>query len=146
MVTIVNSTTGKVLRGQFDDSNLASNEIAITELQTEYFVNPYFNFQTKQFYEGATEEEIIESNKPIVPQEVQLWRVRTVLRLMDLETTIATALDNLQEPTKTAAKTIWEFGTTIERQSQTVLFLQSVLQMTDDQVDNIFIQAEAISI
>lgn len=85
-------------------------------------------------------------NKPIVAQEVQLWRVRTILRLMDLETTIATALDNLQEPTKTAAKTIWEFGTTIERQSQTVLFLQSVLQMTNDQVDNIFIQAEAISI
>jgi hypothetical protein len=83
---------------------------------------------------------------PITPQEVQLWRIRTVLRLMNLEDTIATALDQLEEPTKTGAKTIWEFGTTIERNSQTVLFLQYVLQMTDLQVDNIFIQAEQIAI
>tara|TARA_R110000868_G_scaffold8434_2_gene43819 strand:+ start:532 stop:936 length:405 start_codon:yes stop_codon:yes gene_type:complete len=81
-----------------------------------------------------------------VPSEVQLWRVRTVLRLMQLETAIATALDALDEPTKTGAKTIWEFGTTIERNSQTVLFLQAVLQMADEQVDEIFIQAEAIQI
>jgi hypothetical protein len=79
-------------------------------------------------------------------QAVQLWRVRTILNLMNLVTTIESALDQLDEPTKTAAKNVWNYGTTIERYSQTVLFIQSVTQMTDDQVDEIFQQAEAIVI
>jgi hypothetical protein len=112
-----------------------------------YSIND-FNKPCFDVYPNPTQ--IVEgSQEPIkqsVPEEVQLWRVRTILRLMNLETTIASALDSLEEPTKTAAKTIWEFGTTIERESQTVLFLQSALQMTDEQVDEIFIQAQAIAI
>ena len=79
-----------------------------------------------------------------IPQEVQLWRIRTVLKLMQLETPIEQALETLPEPSKTAANYIWNYGTTVERSSQTVLLLQSVLQMTNEEVDNLFIQSEAI--
>ena len=79
-----------------------------------------------------------------VPDEVQLWRIRTILKLMQLETSIEQTLETLPEPSKTAANYIWNYGTTVERSSQTVLLLQSALQMTDEQVDNLFIQAEAI--
>ena len=79
-----------------------------------------------------------------VPFEVQLWRIRTVLKLMQLETQIESAIDAMPEPSKTAATYIWKFGTTVERASQTVLLLQSVLQLTDEQVDDLFIQADAI--
>ena len=79
-----------------------------------------------------------------VPYEVQLWRIRTVLKLMQLETQIESAIDAMPEPSKTAATYIWKFGTTVERASQTVLLLQSALQMTNEQVDDLFIQAEAI--
>ena len=83
-------------------------------------------------------------SEPTVPQEVQLWRIRTVLKLSQLETQIEDALNNLPEPSKTAGLYIWKFGTTVERSSQTVLLLQSVLQLTDEQVDDLFIQANAI--
>jgi len=96
--------------------------------------------------EGATPEEIDQAFKDKTPTESQLWRVRTILKLNNLETTIESALDQLEEPTKTAAKNVWNYGTTIERYSQTVLFIQSVTQMTDDQVDEIFQQAENIVI
>jgi len=96
--------------------------------------------------EGATQQEIDEANRAKVPNEVQLWRVRTVLKLSNLETTIENAFNSLPEPTKTGALYIWNYGTTVERFSDTVLFLQSVLQMTNEQVDEIFIQAEAIVI
>lgn len=115
-------------------------------------LKPYLGGLIKEFWNGddwiesANNEDIAEVIKASVPNEVQLWRVRTVLKLMGLEETIAGALEQLEEPTKTGAKTIWEYGTTIERQSQTVKFLQYVLQMTDGQVDEIFIQAEAIEI
>jgi len=96
--------------------------------------------------EGATEEEIAQAFRDATPTEVQLWRIRTILKLMNLEPTIESALDQLEEPTQTAAKNVWNYGTTIERYSQTVLFIQSVTKMTDDQVDEIFQQAEAIQI
>jgi hypothetical protein len=96
--------------------------------------------------EGATQQEIDQAFKDKTPTEVQLWRIRTILKLMNLEPTIESALDQLDEPTKTAAKNVWNYGTTVERYSQTVLFIQSVTQMTDDQVDEIFQQAEAIQI
>lgn len=81
-----------------------------------------------------------------VPQEVQLWRLRTILKLLGLETEIVTALNNLDEPMKTAALNIWEYGTTVERGSQTVLLLQTVLQLSEEEVNNIFIQANNIKL
>ena len=145
MKTIINKQSGKVLFAiaNFEDTD---TEIAIDEILTEFFVIPYFNQETREFYEGATPEEIEQAFKDATPSEVQLWRVRTILKLMNLETTIESALDQLEEPTQTAAKNVWNYGTTVERYSQTVLFIQSVTQMTDDQVDEIFQQAENIVI
>jgi hypothetical protein len=82
----------------------------------------------------------------IVPQEVQLWRARVVLKLLGMEQVIEIALNSLDEPLKTGALYIWQFGTTVERNSQTVLLLQTVLGLTDTQVDDIFIQAENIQL
>ena len=145
MKTIIEKATNKVVGVTYSNECL-DTEILIDELLTDNLVKPYFNFETREFYEGATQEEIDQAFKNATPSEVQLWRVRTILKLMNLEATIESALDQLEEPTKTAAKNVWNYGTTVERYSQTVLFIQSVTQMTDDQVDEIFQQAEAIQI
>lgn len=89
-----------------------------------------------------TEEEI-RHNCPI---EIPLWRLRVILRVMNLETAIENALELLQEPNRTAAKYIWEYGTAIDRNSPNVLFIQSSLGLTDLQVNDIFIQANAITL
>jgi len=86
-------------------------------------------------------EEVIE-----IPQDVALWKIRAVLKSMGLEEGIEQSFDLLEEPNKTGAKYIWEYGTSIERQSKTVLFLQSVLQMTDEQVNQIFINSNNIQL
>jgi len=104
------------------------------------------NWNGTSWIEAATPEEIEQAFKDATPKEVQLWRLRTILKLNNLEITIESALDQLDEPTKTAAKNVWNYGTTIERYSQTVLFIQAVTQMTDDQVNEIFQQTEAIVI
>jgi hypothetical protein len=145
MKTIIEIATSEVVGVTFSNECLIT-EILIDELLQVPMVKPYFNFETREFYEGATPEEIDQAFKDATPTEVQLWRVRTILKLMNLETTIESALDQLPEPNQTAAKNVWNYGTTIERYSQTVLFIQSVTQMTDDQVDEIFQQAEAIQI
>jgi hypothetical protein len=145
MKTIIEISTNKVVGVTFGNECLET-EVLINELLQVEMVKPYFNFDTREFYEGATPEEIDQAFKDKTPNEVQLWRVRTILKLMDLETTIESALEQLDEPNKTAAKNVWNYGTTVERNSQTVLFIQSVTGMTDDQVDEIFQQAEAIVI
>ena len=145
MKTIIEIATNRVLGATYSNECLET-ETLIDELLQVEMVKPYFDFTTREFYEGATQQEIEQAFKDKTPAEVQLWRVRTILKLMNLETTIESALDQLDEPTKTAAKNVWNYGTTVERNSQTVLFIQSVTQMTDYQVDEIFQQAEAIQI
>ena len=70
MKTIINKNTSKVLFATTDnDYIVAENEIAITELLTENFIKPYFNFSTRLFYEGATQEEISEQPKDLTLQD-----------------------------------------------------------------------------
>jgi hypothetical protein len=145
MKTIINLTTNQVVGVTYSNECLET-EVLIDELLQVVMVKPYFNFETQEFYEGATQEEIDQAFRDKTPTESQLWRVRTILNLMNLISTIESALDQLDEPNKTAAKNVWNYGTTVERYSQTVLFIQSVTQMTDDQVDEIFQQSEAIQI
>lgn len=47
--TIINDE-GKELYATNDISDLQENEIAITELRTEQIENPYFDFETRTFY------------------------------------------------------------------------------------------------
>ncbi len=96
------------------------------------------SYETFEYEEQETE-------KPVeVPQEVALWKIRAVLKSMGLEEQIEQSFELLEEPNKTGAKYIWEYGTAIERYSQTVLFLQQVLKMTEAQVNQIFITANNI--
>ena len=145
MKTIIEIATNQVVGATYSNECLET-ETLIDELLKVVMVKPYFNFDTREFYEGATPEEIDQAFRDKTPTESQLWRIRTILNLMNLVPTIESALDQLEEPTKTAAKNVWNYGTTIERYSQTVLFIQSVTQMSEDQVDEIFQQAEAIQI
>ena len=50
LYTIVDKNTGQELRAQFEGCNIAENEIEIIELRTEEMENPYFNFETRTFY------------------------------------------------------------------------------------------------
>jgi hypothetical protein len=91
------------------------------------------------------EEDILPAPVP-VPYEVLTWRLRAILALNNLEQDVNNALDQLPEPNKTIAKRAWDYGSKTERQSPTVDFIKGVLNLTDAQVDDYFVQAEAIVI
>lgn len=50
MLHTIIDTEGKELYATNDISDLQENEIAITELRTEEMENPYFDFETRIFY------------------------------------------------------------------------------------------------
>ena len=52
--TIIDKTTGQELYAKFDNE-VNDNEIAIEELRIEFMENPYYNFDTKTFYNNLIE-------------------------------------------------------------------------------------------
>ena len=143
--TIIETATGREIGATYSNE-CQPTETLVTEIRITWFLKPYFNFDTREYYEGGTQEELDTYNKVECPAEVALWKIRVILKVMQLEDVVANALENLEEPTKTAALYIWSYGTAIDRDSQTIAFLQSVLQLTNEQVDEIFIQANALKL
>ena len=82
----------------------------------------------------------------VCPEEVQLWRLRTILKAQGLFTTVQTVIDNIPDPTlKLAAEEGFEYGNVVSRTSPIMLIVQQGLSLTDGQVDQIFIAAEQIN-
>jgi len=51
MKIIIDKYTGKVLYATLVDFELIENEIAVDESFTEFIENPYYDFETKTFYD-----------------------------------------------------------------------------------------------
>ena len=146
VTTILNQTTGEILFSTDGEYECLENQVKAPFNPTEFLLKGYFDFKNQIYYEAATTQELAEYKKSLVPQEVQLWRIRTILKSMRYEDSIETVLNNLEEPTKTAALCIWNYGSTVERNSQTVAMLKTALQLTDEQVDDMFIEANNIKL
>ena len=143
MVTLFNKQTQEVLYcvAEFEETN----EIGVTSLLcTETFVKPKFNGVA--FYEGANQTELDADALNNVPQEVALWKLRAVLNAMGLEQNVADAIEQLPNPPRVGATYIWNYGNTIDRNSNTIAFIQNALSLTDAQVNEIFTNANAISL
>jgi hypothetical protein len=72
MKTILDKTSGKVLYCVTEITTLQDNEIAVDELVTEKFVSAFYNFENKEFYEGATAEQIAEYQNEILQQKKEI--------------------------------------------------------------------------
>jgi len=59
--TIINRKTGEEICATYLNECL-DNEILLYEVRTQWFLKPYFNFETREFYEGATQEELDKNN------------------------------------------------------------------------------------
>lgn len=100
------------------------------------------------------ERVVVDDNGNVVsgtsPAQVPLWCLRTVIKLMGLFNQVNQAIENMPSNTeeemqkKIAAWEGWEYGNTVARHSYTTSFVQNVLNLSDDQVDQIFINADKV--
>ena len=81
-----------------------------------------------------------------VPQLVSLASFQCVMQFHELTQSIEAALNQLPEPNKTMALIYWNKGNFVERTSTTVAYIQSVLGKSDEEVDQYFIEADAIQL
>lgn len=81
-----------------------------------------------------------------VPREIPNWRVKAVLHQMGLLDRVEQSISAVPEPSGTIIRLAWSGDAKFARHSQTVLTLATSLGLSPDQVDEIFIRAEAIPI
>lgn len=84
--------------------------------------------------------------KHYLKAEVAMWKLKATLHSMGLLTSVDAALNNLPEQTKTTALLAWEYSPTVSSESIVAKFVQGVLSLTDEQVEQIFTVAETISL
>jgi hypothetical protein len=91
--------------------------------------------------EGATQEEIEEANKPIVPEVITRRQFKIALAVLGKnEQDILNGINQLPEPNKTIAMISYTEAGTFERNNPELIFVaKTFLQMTDDQIDEVFI-------
>lgn len=80
---------------------------------------------------------------PAIPQQVPMWAVRTVLQndgLFDQ----AQAL--IEASTDNALKNVWEYGNFADRNSNAIAALAAALGLSEQQVDQMFIDANSLTV
>jgi hypothetical protein len=85
MKTIIDSITGKVLYATSIDIDLQENEIAIDNLLQDNFVNPYWDFENSNFYENASEQELLEEPTLPIANEIVIDLLTKQVEIMSEE-------------------------------------------------------------
>jgi hypothetical protein len=100
-----------------------------------------FKFDGNAWVEGATQEEIAEYQKSLVPQIITRRQFKIALAVLGKnENDILNGINQLSEPTRTIALISYTEAGTFERSNPELIFVgKTFLQMTDEQIDNIFI-------
>jgi hypothetical protein len=96
--------------------------------------------------EEATPEEIAENNPVVVPDSVAMWQARTILieddMLDDVNTLLATIPD---EKARKLAQAKFEYSSTVRRDDPIVTMVIPQLGKTEDEINQMFIRAAALS-
>jgi hypothetical protein len=85
----------------------------------------------------------------MVPSELPTWRVRSICKLTAFgETNLGHAIEaiiaTLDIPEKIVADQIWNRGNMIARDSQILQFICQQLELSDEFIDSLFIQASQL--
>lgn len=78
-----------------------------------------------------------------VPPQVPMWAVRTVLQNDNLFDQAQAAIE---ASTDNALKNVWEYGNFADRNSAAIASLSAALGLTSEQVDQMFIDANNLTV
>jgi hypothetical protein len=96
-----------------------------------------------EWVESATDEEIIEANKPKVPSQARSMNLRLILiqngiSMQSIYNTIA----SLPSPNNELAYQMFEYATHYDRNNAMINTLAQIMGVSQEQLDTFFIQAE----
>ena len=127
--------------GNFSIDKVPSNMEVVNDIYIGGLIIPFWN--GSEWIENATEEEIIEANKPIIPEIVSRRQFKIALAVLGYnEENILNGINQLPEPNKTIARISYTESGTFERNSNDLNFVaKTFLSLTDEQIDEVFLTA-----
>lgn len=113
--------------------------------------------KTAKEYRRATQEEIDNGSSEMIlvreygyefklNSDVASWKLKAILTQNGLIESVNDALNNLPEPNKTVALLAWNHSPTINSESDVTKFVQQSLQLNEQEVYDIFMTAEALTL
>lgn len=78
-----------------------------------------------------------------VPQEVPMWAAKVILKRNNLFDQVTTMINSSDDD---ALKAVWEDGNIIKRNSAAIAAIASQLNLTEDQIDDMFIDANTLNV
>ena len=119
--------------------------IEVPILYYENFIKPIWN--GVEWIEGATPEEIEQANKPIVPQIARSMNFRLVLIQNGISMqSIYDLIASLPSPQNELAYQMFEYATHYDRNNAMVNGLAQMMGISQEQLDDFFIQSENLVI
>lgn len=82
---------------------------------------------------------------PAAPSVVSMRQARLALLGAGLLSQVDTALDQMDEPNRSAAMIEWEYATELRRDHPLVASLSAALELTEQQIDDLFMAAGSIA-
>ena len=109
------------------------------------FINPFWN--GSEWIESATPEEIEEANKAKVPTQVRSMNLRLVLIQNGISMqSIYNLINSLPTPQNELAYQMFEYATHYDRNNKMLNALAQMMNVSQEQLDDFFIQAENLVI
>jgi hypothetical protein len=88
--------------------------------------------------------DIAMTNMRLTPTSVTMRQARLALLGAGLLVSVQQALNNMLEPTKTAALIEWEYSSVVERHGHMIMVLAPVLGLSEAQIDGLFAVATTL--
>jgi hypothetical protein len=99
-----------------------------------------WQFNNNEWIELQEYPVIVNNNALMVPDTLTIRRAKLVLHKNNLLATVNAAVASADEVTKIE----WEYATEIKRNWPTLVAVQQSLGLTDEQVDNLFIEGSTL--
>ena len=140
-----NKPYAQTSREDFAQKYLDEGCLEVPVLYNGSFLNPIWN--GTDFIEGATPEEIAEANKAKVPQTARSMNFRLVLIQNGISMqSVYDLIDSLPTPQSELAYRMFEYATDYDRNNAMVNALAQMTGISQEQLDDFFIQAENLVI
>lgn len=86
---------------------------------------------------------VVEPEK-VVPASITMRQARLQLHAIGKLSAVQAAINQLPEPPKTSAQIEWDYAAVVERASPFVALLTPALGLSDEEMDELFIQASKL--
>lgn len=132
-----------IFGGNYDSDNIPENRIEVNVLYTGNYLFPKWN--STQWIEGATTEEIAELNKTIVPESISQMKLRKQLILSGISiSSIDALIQSLPQPNRDLIYTMWEYAVVFDRNNPELNAMAQMLNISSEQLDEIFINGNLL--